>query len=237
MQEKILTFLQCPECKGDIRINKIIEKKIINNKELLIAALLQCNGCNELFPIIDGIPRLLEKDKLMEFEKLKVVEYKKTDNKILIREEKELIKKEKYTLIEKKLRQLFKPENAVSFSMRNRIERDIDYRVFHSDKKEKFLETTKLYYHREMKSILEVGGGQGGTISCFKNYYQPDIVILIDIDSVMSEISQIRDPFINTIRADGINIPVKNSCIDFIITTATLEHIKKWKKCIQAVAF
>ncbi|MBN2531631.1 MAG: methyltransferase domain-containing protein [Spirochaetales bacterium] len=245
MQEIIVPYLQCPECNGAIIISGIIEKKLINTEEFITKGLLHCNQCHTSFPVIDGIPRLLRKKELTPAELQCTEEFSAISTAgissistagIIVKKEKTFNEKEKLALMEKKVRQLFRPEKAVSHSMMKRIEHDLEYRVYHSDKKEKYVETAKLYYKGDMQSILEVGGGQGGTLSCFRKYFHPRITLSIDIDPVMSEVCQIRDPFINVIRADGTNIPVKDNCIDFIITTATLEHIKEWKICLREIA-
>ncbi len=65
MKKRLLKFLCCPSCKGDLRL-KIKEEK----EDEIIEGLLICQKCRKRFPIIDSIPILLIKN-LKRFSKTK----------------------------------------------------------------------------------------------------------------------------------------------------------------------
>ena len=58
MKKELLNFLCCPECEGNIIINKIA----IENKGNIITGLLACNKCSLTWPIRNAIPRFVEKN-------------------------------------------------------------------------------------------------------------------------------------------------------------------------------
>ncbi|MFC1525175.1 methyltransferase domain-containing protein [Planctomycetota bacterium] len=61
MKEKLLSFLCCPKCKNELRLmNPIREHNEIKT------GLLQCNSCQESYPIQDFIPRFVETDKYVD---------------------------------------------------------------------------------------------------------------------------------------------------------------------------
>ena len=55
MNENIIKYLSCPSCKNNIEIKKIECKE----DEEVINGTLICNGCECEFPIINGLPNLI----------------------------------------------------------------------------------------------------------------------------------------------------------------------------------
>ncbi|MDQ6786006.1 MAG: methyltransferase domain-containing protein [Acidobacteriota bacterium] len=56
MQEKLLEILECPKCHGTLNCSR----ETIENEEI-IAGRLSCQGCSEIYPIENGIPRFVER--------------------------------------------------------------------------------------------------------------------------------------------------------------------------------
>ncbi|MCK9518702.1 MAG: methytransferase partner Trm112 [Dehalococcoidia bacterium] len=54
MKPDLLEILVCPLCKGDLELTTDREE----DGEIL-AGSLRCSGCNETYPIEDGIPNML----------------------------------------------------------------------------------------------------------------------------------------------------------------------------------
>ena len=59
MKKRLLDFLACPQCYGDLGLDRFLEQQgeIIEGK-------LECTGCLRKYPVIGGVPRLLP-DHLM----------------------------------------------------------------------------------------------------------------------------------------------------------------------------
>src|SRR5947209_7591340 len=62
MKNRLLQYLACPECGGEIKLLSVSKK---DNVEILEGE-LACTGCARLFPIIRGVPRFVELDKIEE---------------------------------------------------------------------------------------------------------------------------------------------------------------------------
>ena len=237
MQLELTKLLSCPECKGDIDMSKTIEKIKQNNFEFIKSGILTCRNCGARYPIIERIPRLLkgnyqtlrEKEKLKEYNNLNLTKPKSTYSPAIDGNE-------KYEVIEKMVVQKLKPERIKSKKLKKRLRHDIEYRVYYSAKKEKFVKTCIPYMTHKPEVVVDVGGGQGGTISCFRRHFNPKISILLDLDITWAKIALIRDPITNVIRGDAANMPLKDQSADLLITTATLEHIKDWKNVIKELA-
>ena len=55
MKPRLLELIACPECKKDLHLEVFSR----NDDESIIDGMLTCSGCNNRYPIIDAIPRLL----------------------------------------------------------------------------------------------------------------------------------------------------------------------------------
>jgi uncharacterized protein YbaR (Trm112 family)/ubiquinone/menaquinone biosynthesis C-methylase UbiE len=59
MDKKLLDHLLCPFCGGDI----IIKRSLQQENAALLYGLLTCDGCNSLYPVVEGIPIMMPPDK------------------------------------------------------------------------------------------------------------------------------------------------------------------------------
>ena len=60
MKERLLELLACPTCGGEIAVAEIVEKE---NAEIISAKLI-CENCRQDFPVIRGVPRFAELEKI-----------------------------------------------------------------------------------------------------------------------------------------------------------------------------
>src|SRR4028118_1445936 len=60
MKERLIELLACPTCGGEIAIAEIFEKE---NAEIISAKLI-CENCHQDFPVIRGVPRFAELEKI-----------------------------------------------------------------------------------------------------------------------------------------------------------------------------
>lgn len=255
MQEEIVELFFCPRCNGDIEIIKRVELIKQNNIMFLNSGLLACKECNSLYPVVDRIPRMLREERLSSREKKITKDYENLsfkEPKVLVKSE--INENEKHKIIEKlvkeKLHEDERYRNTIENLMKESpqfesreakkvkkiVEHQIEYRVYQTEKKERFVNTCIPYLTDKPQVIADIGGGQGGTISCFSKYFTPRISLLIDLDISWATIALIRDPTVNVIRADIANLPFKNQGIDLLITTSVLEHISAWEKATEEMA-
>ncbi|MCD4702759.1 MAG: methytransferase partner Trm112 [Methanosarcinaceae archaeon] len=57
MKYDLMDILACPICKGDLVLNVTVE-----DEQEIVSGTLHCSGCNEYFPIENGIPNMLPPD-------------------------------------------------------------------------------------------------------------------------------------------------------------------------------
>lgn len=60
MKERVLQYLMCPTCQGGISLSAVDERE---DAEVMSGS-LSCDSCKRTFPIIRGIPRFADPDKL-----------------------------------------------------------------------------------------------------------------------------------------------------------------------------
>jgi len=56
MKEKLLQFLACPDCAGEINLAEVTEK----DKAEILEGTLKCASCEKTFPVLRGIPRFAD---------------------------------------------------------------------------------------------------------------------------------------------------------------------------------
>lgn len=239
MHEDLINLIMCPKCNGDIEIKKIIEIMELKNIKFLHAGLLKCKRCNSLYPIIDRIPRMLKDEELLQSEKKTITDYRKLPfkkPKLIVKTV--ISEDEKFKIIEKLVKEKIqlKFKSIESEKISERWKSAINYLVYQTEKKERFVNTSIPYLSQKPEVIADIGGGQGGAIGCFSRYFTPRLSILIDLDIQWAKIALIRDSTLNVVRANAVNIPFKNQSIDFLISKDTLEHISLWEKTIEEIA-
>ena len=115
------------------------------------------------------------------------------------------------------------------------IRNQVAYEVRYAHLKEKYVKSLSHKLKNKPKRILDIGGGQGGTLHCFQRHFQPDVAILIDLDDRFAPIAKMRDERIDVIRGDGTNMPFKDNVFDLTISNGCLEHVLEWPKMIAEI--
>src|SRR3989339_165774 len=90
----------------------------------------------------------------------------------------------------------------------------------------------KLIKHLDIKSVVEVGGGEGFFVNKIKLMF-PDITVLnveVSINALKNgkEIFNIND----AILGDILSLPFRSKSFDLVICSEVLEHIEDYKKAI-----
>lgn len=233
MKKSAIKLLCCPACRGDLLIKGITKT---TSEGDIVEGVLKCKACGNAYPVLDKIPRLLNHSLFSRVEKIKLSHLltgRQLKTKIVYDKLKNISESERVALIEKLVRKKVNTADLPSKKLRERTEHDIQYRIYHTEKKEKFIKTAVPFLPKKLETIVDVGGGQGGVITCFRKHYRPKNALLIDLDMTWVEVALLRDPEIEVMRADASHIPIKTGVVDFMITTAALEHIPVWEETLR----
>lgn len=235
MKKNTLPFLCCPVCSGALTLDGEIEwLRSVSGSLRIQRGVLTCGSCGSKYPILDCIPRLVHPSSLFPDERAALqqpVREKVLPDRVL-----DLGAEERQAIIQQKLKSRSKIDSISSPALRRRAEHDLEYRLKHTEKKEKVVATAAPYLSKPPRSILEIGGGQGGLSTCFRKRYLPEVAISVDLDVCFSEVSVLRDPEVQIIRADATNLPIRTGAMDLVITTSVLEHIPDWRRTIAEIS-
>ncbi len=230
MKPETLAVLRCPVCRD--RLQMTVVKAVTRNGRLR-DGIIECVRCRHPFPVLNWVPRLLSHHALTEDEHRALDAMKMQSNAPAgVVEEERLDAAKLQQHLEERIRTKMNP-SALPDKLRDRQEHDVDYRLHHTEEKGKFIRTAQAYLGYAPSRILDVGGGQGGALTAFEKYYKPGIAILLDIDPDWVEIAWLLDPDTDVIRADATRMPLADGCMDFVFSSATLEHIEDWKSAVH----
>jgi uncharacterized protein YbaR (Trm112 family) len=230
MKPETLSVLLCPVCRDRLQVTIV---KAVTRNDRLRDAIIQCVGCRQSFPVLNWVPRLLPNHALTvdEHRALEAMTLQSNTTPCVVEEERlDAAELQKY--LEERIRPKLNPSDLPD-KLRKRLERDVDYRLNHNKEKGKFIRTAQVYLDYTPSRILDVGGGQGGALTAFDKSFKPEMAVLLDIDPDCVEVARLIDPDTDVIRADATRMPLADGCMDFVFSSATLEHIENWKSAVH----
>ena len=230
MKPETLSVLICPVCRDPLQVTVV---KAITRNDRLRDGILQCVGCRLSFPVLNWVPRLLLYHALTvdEHRALEAMNLQSNTAPCIVEEER-LDIAELQQRLKEKIRAKLNPSDLPD-KLRERQEQDVDYRFQHTEEKGKFIRTAQAYLDYTPSRILDVGGSQGGALTAFDKHFKPQMAVLLDIDPDWVEVARLREPDTDVIRADATRMPLADGCMDFVFSSATLEHIEDWKSAVH----
>ncbi|HVP14041.1 MAG TPA: methyltransferase domain-containing protein [Terriglobales bacterium] len=226
MKPGALALLRCPVCRGRLEAVAVHARAATGD---LRDGVLACAACGARYPVLGWIARLVPSAMLLSEER-DVLERAVADAEIVPAAEAGA--EESLRAIEERSRRKILPADLAR-GMEEQARRDFDYRARHTGEKMKFVRTAAPLLAGVPRAILDVGGGQGGTLSAFCATYAPEHAFLVDLDAEWLEIARLRDPATEVVRADATRLPFADGGIEFLITTATLEHVPDWRSALR----
>ncbi|MEZ4648203.1 MAG: methyltransferase domain-containing protein [Candidatus Eisenbacteria bacterium] len=234
MRLDTLDILRCPSCRGRL---EVASRRAVTSSGRIREGLLGCSECHATYPVLGWVPRMMSEGSLTEVERSLANELRgvtasrkpTSPSSAEVVDEESITQQDYRDRIESAVRsKLLYTE--FSPKMREREERDIEYRIEHTDRKDKFVKTAQSYLMSSPRSVLDVGGGQGGALTAFRQEFSAERSVLLDIDDEWVELAWLRDPETEVIRGDATQMPFHEGAFDFLFTQATLEHIPDWKR-------
>lgn len=234
-------MLQCPLCKkGEIKLLHVSTKTFIpvegEAQEFIQNGLLECTSCKAVFPIINHVPTLLPENRMTEKEKTFIEDYDKSQKTKILdfvpqSSETRLAKMKTFLLQFEFYREETYPDEKSKAWIRNAV----DYEINSAILKDKYVNSLSHKLRKSPRTILDIGGQQGGTLYCFKQHFKPDCAVLLDLDDRFTLITQLRDETINFIRGDATDMPFKRKVFDLTISNGCLEHVQDWPAMLAEI--
>jgi uncharacterized protein YbaR (Trm112 family) len=237
LKTNALQFLSSPCCGGDLDISLTVNAD--SDGLHLEDGLLTCIKCGHHYPVIGGIPRLLkdldktEEDILRNFQ---TGNYKTEKDRAYS----QLSEEERYRridlIVSEKIRKGYSDVWHGDPPVKDRtIKNEIEYRARICENQTKTVKTITKYCQQEFKTILDIAGGTGGLLKCLSDHFKPDDIFMVDHDLDWVEVTKLRCPDAQIIRADAANLPFKENSIDLVVTSSALEHIREYRKAVKSI--
>lgn len=231
MRENLLPILASPCCKSALTL---MSRETCTYEDgstpEVIQGILTCNRCAARYPVLDGIPRLctsLEADEEEGLRRIAAIEDP------LIHREPARNHAVDYTLIRELVLEKMKRPDTENPYVLKRWETDVEFRLRHCEKQEKFINTLRLHYGESPERILDIGAGQGGLMKCLRDNYGGATVIGLDFDLSWAHVAKRRVPDGEIVRGDATEIPFRNESIDCVVSTSLLEHVPDHDRALE----
>jgi len=230
----LLDYLACPVCKGPVETHSIFALvRDEAGKKSIMEGLLRCQRCQRPYPVIDEIPRMLPAESMSDEER----EFLRSPPPVRRESPRTaLSERERRAKIEEIIMSRYHPSSPASPYWRARIERDADYQTEKTEKKEKVFFTVYPLLRRAPTAVADIGGGQGGLITCLRKFLNPKIAIILDCDLWWIKLARLRDTEVEVIRGDAASLPFRERSIDLMVSMYTLEHIPQWRRALTEMA-
>jgi len=220
MDLNVVPLLRCPTCHAyGLHVARVARRVTFDNASppRLWDGVLGCHQCGALFPVRDGVATLLVGAP---------TEASATADSPLV-ERREMPSREQRLV---RIAELVGPRCAPDAAA------DFDYRVYHAEDRERHVRAVEGLVREPVETILDIGGGQGGLLTCFSRRYQPRLSIMVDLDPLWVRVAAVRNPEVTVIRADATNLPFRTASLNLVVTTSTLEHVAGWRTMLDEVA-
>lgn len=227
MKPSELTLLRCPVCRGRLDWAAVHGRAETGE---VCDGVLACAGCAERYPVLDWLARLVAPGQLQETERAVLARDAGPAPRIVPLEDPD--PDARRAALEKKARAIIYG-GGVAHGEEALARRDCEYRVQHTEETTKFVRTAAPLVRGPLDTIVDVGGGQGGTLSAFREALRPAHAFLVDLDAQWLEVARLRDRATEVVRGDATRLPFADGSVDLLVTTATLEHIPDWRAALR----
>lgn len=247
MRLTTLDILRCPPCGGPL---EVAARRAVSSAGRIREGLLGCPACGTTYPVVGWVPRMFADPGLTPGERAlreelrgaapapaatsgaEAAEVPEARAGLEVVDEQWISGDDYRARIESMVRSKILYRELPP-KLRARAEKDVEYRIEHTDRKDKFVKTTQSFLTTSPRSILDLGGGQGGALTAFRKEFGAERSVLLDIDDEWVELAWLRDPETEVVRGDATSMPFRPGAFDLLFTQATLEHIADWKTAVR----
>ncbi len=215
MKRRLLEYLECPETTQDLTLEIFNEK---NNE--VYEGLLRTKDKKFIYPIINGVPRLLPVSLQWELRRYHKEFFKKYSNKfpiVEISEDSQILKYSKRTL------------RSYSYQWKTFDEMLKEWKIYFDD----YMKPFKPSFFKG-KKVLDVGCGYG-RIAYYAAKYNAEVFAMDLSEAVESAYKNTRElPNCHIVQGSIYNIPFKKK-FDFIYCVGVIQHTPKKEESFRSL--
>ena len=216
MKRRLLEYLECPETTQDLTLEIFNEK---NNE--VYEGLLRTKDKKFIYPIINGVPRLLPVSLQWELRRYHKEFFKKYSNKfpiVEISEDSQILKYSKRTL------------RSYSYQWKTFDEMLKEWKIYFDD----YMKPFKPSFFKG-KKVLDVGCGYG-RIAYYAAKYNAEVFAMDLSEAVESAYKNTRElPNCHIVQGSIYNIPFKKK-FDLIYCIGVIQHTPKKEESFRKLA-
>ncbi len=239
MDPLLVEYLICPCCKqGSFELS--VEETFYPdgdpaNRAQVAWGTLVCSQCGQTFPIIEGIPRLLTSEMLSEYDGTASV-FASTDKlpwaqPLSADKSKEV------------MRMLFiegdpnvDGSRSVDPGSEEWVARLTEYWIDGCERSaQKYVRVLGDSGIERCNSILDIGGGGGGTAHVLGQALRAEIVVVLDLELRYLRMAKTRSPVIQAVQSNATCLPFKSKAFSLVVSFGLMEHVP-WRPFLQELA-
>ena len=228
MREDLVPLLQCPETGAPLELVQVGRFFELEGRRYLVEAILAGGGHH--FPVLDEIPRLLPRPRLLP-EELELLERLAGSTAPPLRVEPEIVEPAGIEAeIRRRMEKIYHLDTTSDAGARQRCEGEIRYMTaeMRGRNKKKYV---RLVAPRvaEARSLLEVGGNFPGLTRNLAEHYHPQRAVVANLQILFPMAFKTPGREIDAVRADVQMLPFKDASFELLATAFTLEHVPDWR--------
>lgn len=224
MREDLIGLLQCPETGAPLELRTVGKFFELEGRRHLVTAKLAAGG--RLFPVLDEIPRLLPKARLLP-EELALLEAPMEPARV----EPEVVSPAEIEAeIRRRMEKVYRLDQTADEGARKRCEGEIRYMKAEMQGRNKKKYVALLAPRVEKAdSLLEVGGNFPGLTRNLAEHYKPSRAVVANLQILFPMAFKTPAREIDAVRADIQMLPFRDKSFELLATAFTLEHVPDWR--------
>lgn len=226
MREDLVPLLQCPETGAPLEIRAIGKFFELGGRRYLAEARLAAG--ERLYPVLDEIPRLLPRPRLLP-EELAFLEAPDPGEPRRI--EPEVVSEDGVEAeIRRRMEKVYRLDTTTDPGARQRCEGEIRYMKaeMQGRNKKKYVELVAPRVERA-QSLLEIGGNFPGLTRNLAEHYRPERAVVANLQILFPMAFKTPGREIDAVRADVQMLPFRDKSFELLATGFTLEHVPDWR--------
>lgn len=230
MREDLVDLLICPETGAPLEIVAVGSFFEIAGRKYVVEGLLAPRGGGEArFPILDEIPRLLPKPRLLG-EELALLDRLHPGQQGQ-RVEPEIVDTTGIEAeIRRRMEKIYHLDQTKDEGARRRCEGEIRYMTaeMRGNNKKKYVSLLAPRVEKAA-SLLEVGGNFPGLTRNLAEHFHPARAVVANLQILFPMAFKTPGREIDAVRADVQMLPFKDRSFELLATAFTLEHVPDWR--------
>jgi len=237
MRQWLVEHAVCPVCRRALTLDPVRFVLFEGTDDRRISeGILRCAACQQDYPIVGAIPRLVPAEQLTAGERAAAEHLARHQGP----PEEQLVSPPTEDEIRNELEKIVRAQYTASDSdpayKRDWLKRQTDYLLQYDPERVKHVRTVEPCLDGPIETVLEVGGGRGGNLSVVMRETGASRGVAIEILESSCKMALLREPQTEVVRADAHALPFADGTFDLVSCAMLLEHLADWRRGLLEMA-